>query len=86
MAGSRPPAGMSPQRMVAENDPRKAAEDLYLTILSRPPTDEESADVARMLSVPAKRQARGRPGTGLGAADLGGVPIQSLSGSSFDDR
>ena len=40
--------------MIGEKDARKAAEDLYLTILSRPPTDEESADVVRLLAVPAK--------------------------------
>jgi Protein of unknown function (DUF1549)/Protein of unknown function (DUF1553) len=49
-----PSDGNVSQRMVAENDPSKAAEDLYLTVLSRPPTADESADVARMFSVPAK--------------------------------
>ncbi len=38
--------------MIGEKDARKAAEDLYLTVLSRPPTAEESADVARLLAVP----------------------------------
>ena len=49
-----PSGGNVSQRMVGQIDARKAAEDLYLTILSRPPTEDESADVARMLSVPAK--------------------------------
>ena len=44
--------------MVQEKDPRKAAEDLYLTILSRPPTAEESADVARVLSEQARTNPR----------------------------
>ena len=51
-----PAGGNVSQRMAGENDPRKAAEDLYLTILSRSPAVEESADVARMLSVPAKEK------------------------------
>ena len=45
------------ERMVREKDPRKAVEDLFLTILSRPPTSEESADVARVLAVPAGAKA-----------------------------
>jgi hypothetical protein len=51
-----PAGGNISQRMLGENDPQKAAEDLYLTVLSRPPTGEESADVSRMLSVPAKEK------------------------------
>ena len=78
MAGSRPRGGNVSERMVQEKDPRKAAEDLYMTILSRPPTSEESADVVRVLAVPAGDQARGRPGAGLGTPDLGRVSIQSL--------
>jgi uncharacterized protein DUF1549/uncharacterized protein DUF1553 len=46
-----PGGGNVSERMVRENDPRKAADDLFLTILSRPPTPEESADVARVLAV-----------------------------------
>ena len=47
-----PAGGNVSERMIGEKDARKAAEDLYLTILSRPPTAEESADVARLLAVP----------------------------------
>ena len=47
-----PGGGNVSERMVQEKDPRKAADDLYLTILSRPPTSEESADVARVLARP----------------------------------
>ena len=50
-----PAGGNVSERMIAEKDARKAAEDLYLTILSRPPTDEEAADVARLLAVPPRR-------------------------------
>ncbi|MGP0064250.1 MAG: DUF1549 domain-containing protein [Isosphaeraceae bacterium] len=54
-----PGGGNVSERMVREKDSRKAAEDLFLTILSRPPTPEESADVARLLAVepPAKAAA-----------------------------
>ncbi len=51
-----PAAGNVSQRMIGEKDGRKAALDLYLTILCRPPTDDESADVARLLSVPDKEK------------------------------
>ena len=47
-----PAGGNVSERMIAEKDARKAAEDLYLTVFSRPPTVEESADVARLLAVP----------------------------------
>jgi hypothetical protein len=47
-----PAGGNVSERMIGENDARKAAEDLYLTVLSRPPSDEESAEVARLLAVP----------------------------------
>ena len=49
-----PAGGNISERMVQEKDSRKAADDLYMTILSRPPTPEESADVARVLAVAAK--------------------------------
>ena len=51
-----PAGGNVSERMIGEKDARKAAVDLYLTVLSRPPTDEEAADVARMLGVPAKEK------------------------------
>lgn len=38
------------QRIVAQTDPRVAAEELYLGVLTRFPTDEEAADVARFLA------------------------------------
>jgi hypothetical protein len=49
-----PGGGNVSQRMIGEKDGRKAAEELYLTILCRPPTQEESAEVARLLSVSEK--------------------------------
>ncbi len=51
-----PSAGNISDRMTREPDPRKAAEDLYLTVLSRPASDAERDDVARMLTVPAARK------------------------------
>ncbi len=45
------------ERMVREKDPRKAAEDLYMTILSRPPLADESADVIGMLTARPKEKA-----------------------------
>ncbi len=51
-----PAGGNVSERMIGEKDARKSALDLYLTVLSRPPTDEEAADVARMLGVPAKEK------------------------------
>ncbi len=51
-----PGGGNVSQRMLGEKDARKAAADLYLTILCRPPTEEESADAARLMSVPDKEK------------------------------
>ena len=49
-----PAGGNVSERMVQEKDPNKAAVDLYLTILSRPPVAEETADVARVLAAREK--------------------------------
>ena len=51
-----PAGGNVSQCMIAEKDARKAAEDLYLTILSRSPAADEAAEVVRMLSVPDKEK------------------------------
>ncbi|HWE40527.1 MAG TPA: DUF1549 domain-containing protein [Isosphaeraceae bacterium] len=48
-----PAAGNIADRMVREPDPKKAAEDLYLTVLSRPPSADEAAEVGRVLGGPA---------------------------------
>jgi hypothetical protein len=45
-----PQGGNVSQRMIQEKDPKKIADDLYLSVLSRLPTAEESADVARVLA------------------------------------
>ena len=52
-----PAGGNVSERMIQEKDPNKAAEDLYMTILSRPPTSEESADVARVFASQANTKA-----------------------------
>ncbi|RIK77600.1 MAG: hypothetical protein DCC67_12500 [Planctomycetota bacterium] len=45
------PAGSNvTERMIAQADPRLAAEELYLAILGRRPTDDETADVAGYLA------------------------------------
>jgi Protein of unknown function (DUF1549)/Protein of unknown function (DUF1553) len=49
-----PAGGNVSERMIQEKDPNKAALDLYMTILSRPPAPEESADVTRLLAAPGK--------------------------------
>jgi Protein of unknown function (DUF1549)/Protein of unknown function (DUF1553) len=49
-----PSSGNVSERMVQEKDPKKAALDLYMTILTRPPTPEELVDVARLLDERAK--------------------------------
>ncbi len=51
-----PAAGNIADRMAREPDPTRAAEDLYLTILSRPPTAPERAEAARLLAVPPARK------------------------------
>ncbi len=45
------------ERMIQEKDPCKAAEDLYMAILSRPPLSDESADVICMLTAKPKEKA-----------------------------
>ncbi|MHB1559228.1 MAG: DUF1549 domain-containing protein [Isosphaeraceae bacterium] len=52
-----PAGGNIADRMVREPDPAKAAEDLYMTVLSRPPTDSERVDAARLLAGPPPRKA-----------------------------
>jgi chromosome segregation ATPase len=41
-------------RLIAEKDMTKAAYDLYMTIVSRPPTDQEIADVTKILTTDPK--------------------------------
>ena len=38
------------ERVVKQNDPRAAAEELYLTVLTRPPTNEETTQVTNYLT------------------------------------
>lgn len=51
-----PSSGNVSQRMIAEKDAHKIADDLYRTILSRPVTGPEAADIARMLAVLPKEK------------------------------
>ena len=81
-----PAGGNVSERMVGEKDARKAAVDLYLTVLSRPPTDEEAADVARDARRTRQGEARGRAGAGVGTVDVGRVPIQSLRPHHWPER
>ena len=73
-----PAGGNVSERMVQEKDPSKAAVDLYMTILSRPPTPEESADVVRVLPPEAKEKPAAVQELVWGLLTLGRVPIQSL--------
>ena len=52
-----PAGGNVSERMIRETDARKAALDLYMTILARPPLPDETAEVARMLTAEAKEKA-----------------------------
>lgn len=52
-----PAGGNVAERMAAEKDAAKAAEDLYVTMLTRLPSPEESADVVRVLN----EQAANKP-------------------------
>jgi hypothetical protein len=52
-----PATGNISERMAQEKDLKRAAEDLYLTILSRRPTDDESAEVVRVFT----EQAANKP-------------------------
>ncbi len=51
-----PAGGNITERMVRQTDPAKAVEDLYMTVLSRPPSDSERADAARLLAGPPARK------------------------------
>ncbi len=48
-----PAPGNVSDRMIHEPDPTKAARELYLTLLSRPPSADETAEVAAALASPA---------------------------------
>jgi hypothetical protein len=53
---------------------RAAAEDLYLSVFTRMPTDAERADVEKYLK-DRTRQTSSRTRTCLGSAELGGISI-----------
>ena len=50
-------AGNVTERIIKETDAAKAAEDLYLTVLSRKPTDAEVADVSACFTSATDRSA-----------------------------
>ena len=52
-----PGAGNVADRMIQEKDSKKAAEDLYLTILSRQPTPDEADEFARSIAARADKKA-----------------------------
>ncbi len=52
-----PAAGNITERIIQQVDPRTAAEDLYLTVLSRRPTEQEISDVAQHLGKRASDKA-----------------------------
>ena len=62
-----PAGGNVSERMVEEKDPSKAAEDLYMTILSRPPS--------------ARRIGRRRPRARSPGKDRNPRPCRSWSGA-----
>ena len=45
-----PTSGNVTEKMAGEPDPNAAADELYMTILSRPPTEAEKATVAQVLA------------------------------------
>jgi hypothetical protein len=49
-----PTPGHLSYRLLQQPDPRVLADDLYMTVLSRPPTDDEIADVTRILQISTK--------------------------------
>lgn len=56
-----PAAGNITERIINEADPQKAADDLYVSVLSRSPSEAEIADVAACLSAkPEDRAAAAR--------------------------
>jgi hypothetical protein len=57
MSWIAPGGGNVSERMTNETDNRKAAEDLYLTLFSRMPAEEEAADVANYLAGRADQRA-----------------------------
>jgi hypothetical protein len=52
-----PAGGNISERMLKENDPHKAAIDLYMTVLIRPPDQDETADVLHLLAAGTKEKA-----------------------------
>ena len=52
-----PAAGNIADRMFQEKDLKKAAEDLYMTILSRPPTSDEADEFVKVLSAQSDKKA-----------------------------
>lgn len=52
-----PSGGNVTERVIKESDAKKAADDLYLTILSRTPSESELTDVVKRLGVKAEEKA-----------------------------
>ena len=54
------------------------AEELYLSILTRRPSAEESKEVADFLKDGTRDRGGRAAGPGVGAAGIGGISVQSL--------
>jgi Protein of unknown function (DUF1549)/Protein of unknown function (DUF1553) len=52
-----PAGGNVSEHLIQEKEPAKAAQELYMTILSRPPDPDESAEVVRLLTARANERA-----------------------------
>ena len=79
-----PAGGNVTERIAKQEDARVAAEDLYLSVFTRMPTDDERAEVANYLEGSHEGQTGGRTGACLGSAEFGGVSVQPLNNSTTE--
>ena len=70
----------------AKGKPREVVDELYLTILSRFPTEEELKIVGAYFQSGSGERTRGRRGPGLGADQQRGVPLPALRRRSCRSR
>ena len=74
-----PSSGSLVGRLAGLSDPSAIADELYLSLYTRRPTDEERAEVGPLSRRPRQRARARLARAGLGPADIHRVPIQPLT-------
>ena len=75
-------SGQLAQRLNPMEDPKALSEELYLSVLTRRPTEIEAAEASQQLAARPTEKGDCRAGSDLGPGDIRRISVQSLEGLS----